>query len=69
MKRCNMIKKKWVRPQLIALVRGRPEELVLGNCKMSNPFYGPDVADGYCYRGSGDPSNPCPSYCNVGDPS
>ncbi len=27
--------KKWVKPKLIVLARGRPEEAVLGTCKYS----------------------------------
>jgi hypothetical protein len=37
-----MIKKKWVRPQLIALVKGRFEESVLENCK-GGGISGPNV--------------------------
>ena len=29
-------KKKWETPKVICLYRGRPEEAVLGNCKISS---------------------------------
>ncbi len=35
-------KKKWEIPKLICLYRGRPEEAVLGNCKVSTEI-GPDT--------------------------
>jgi len=39
-----MPKKKWERPQLIVLVRGKPEEMVMAGCKSCGgmgPFTGP----------------------------
>jgi len=38
-------KKKWETPKLICLYKGRPEEAVLGNCKMGTEF-GPLVTAG-----------------------
>ena len=35
-------KKKWETPKLICLYRGRPEEAVLGNCKVATEG-GPDT--------------------------
>jgi len=34
-------KRKWEKPQLIVLERGRPEESVLGICKQSSTPFGP----------------------------
>lgn len=33
-----MPKKKWEKPQLIVLVRGKPEEAVLVTCKVMSPL-------------------------------
>jgi len=44
-----MPKKKWEKPKLIVLVRGKPEERVLAVCKW-NPG-GPDVYYGSCCVG------------------
>jgi hypothetical protein len=44
-----MLKKKWIRPQLIVVVRGKPEENVLSKC-YSAPFSGGDVG---CWYDSG----------------
>lgn len=42
-------KKKWTAPQLIVLVRGRPEEGVLVGCKkVAGPFSGPGMQFGGC---------------------
>lgn len=42
-------KKKWVQPELIVLVRRKPEEGILGACKESAPASGPlNTFDG-CY--------------------
>jgi len=38
-------KKKWESPKVLCLYRGRPEEAVLGNCKISME-YGPGVSEG-----------------------
>jgi len=36
------MKKKWKKPKLLVLARGRPEESVLGYCKIENrPWFGP----------------------------
>ncbi len=41
-------KEKWEKPQLIVLVRGKPEEMVLQACK-GNPEGGPDETDDACF--------------------
>jgi hypothetical protein len=43
---------KWVRPELIVLCRGTPEERVLGACKSADDWVDVGPADGYssCYR-------------------
>ncbi|MCK4859068.1 MAG: PqqD family protein [Candidatus Omnitrophica bacterium] len=41
-------KKKWVKPQLIVLVRGKPEEMVLNACKSTVVYPGPDNNEGRC---------------------
>ena len=48
-----MEKKKWLRPMLTVLVRGRPEELILTNCKGKEPatpgrYGGSCNGDGEC---------------------
>lgn len=40
--------KKWEKPQLIVLVRNRPEEAVLGPCK-GQAYGGPKFDYGYCF--------------------
>lgn len=39
-------KKAWINPELIVLVRSKPEEAVLGGCKGAQA--GPIGADGTC---------------------
>jgi hypothetical protein len=41
-------KKAWVEPELIALVRSKPEEGVLSVCKSWSPSAGPNNLDGIC---------------------
>lgn len=41
-KGANMQKKKWDKPELIVLVRGKPEEMVLAQCK-GGAFVGPSM--------------------------
>ena len=41
-----MPKKKWEKPKLIVLVRGRPEEMVLTQCKGGSA--GPDRQESAC---------------------
>ena len=45
-----MEKKPWETPQLIVLVRSKPEEAVLGVCK-GVPTEGPNNSDFYCIQG------------------
>jgi hypothetical protein len=40
-------KKKWEQPELIVLVRSRPEEIVLGTCKIGESI-GPLHQDAGC---------------------
>jgi hypothetical protein len=44
----NRMKKKWKKPELIVLYRGKPEENLLGRtyCKMTQPKNLPDRAAG-----------------------
>ena len=46
--------KKWVKPELVVLVRHQPEEAVLQNCKTGDGG-GPGVSSGYdrCSEGVG----------------
>lgn len=44
----QMPKKAWVSPELIVLVRSKPEEAVLGSCKMLAGGSGPDNANSAC---------------------
>jgi hypothetical protein len=56
-------KKKWRRPELIVLVRGRPEEMVLLACKtVSGP--GESYRDGTGYYCTRDDDNNCGTYCS-----
>jgi hypothetical protein len=41
-------KRPWQKPELIVLVRSRPEEAVLANCKFDTTHGGPDVSFGAC---------------------
>ena len=41
-------KKAWVEPELIVLVRSKPEEAVLGTCKMNDDIGGFSDAQGRC---------------------
>jgi hypothetical protein len=53
-------KKAWVTPELIVLVRSKPEEAVLGVCK--NQFVGdPGATDNSCAISS------CSDYCFTHD--
>jgi hypothetical protein len=45
--------KEWQKPQLIVLVRSKPEEMVLAACKYLDSLSGPDAAFGYCGTGPG----------------
>jgi hypothetical protein len=57
-------KKAWVTPELIVLVRSKPEEAVLITCKYGGGGAGPGpgvVAFTCCYTGT----FPCGSYCDV----
>ena len=45
-----MAKKKWERPKLIVLVRARPEERVLDNCKVLDGTLGPGDSYGGCSK-------------------
>ncbi len=40
----------WARPQLIALVRGLPEEAILAACKNGGPGVSPDGYWNNCYE-------------------
>lgn len=51
-------KKTWVSPELIVLVRSKPEEAVLGGCKGAQD--GPTGADDFCM----DPTPLC-SECST----
>ena len=41
-------KKEWHKPELIVLVRSKPEEAVLAACKWYTPFSGPGSYAGQC---------------------
>jgi len=42
------LKKSWVVPELIVLVRNKPAEVVLTNCKLSGLSTGPGNIDSGC---------------------
>ena len=53
-------KEKWVKPQLIVLVRGKPEESVLNACKVA--LEGGPIIDHYeCNMGGLNCAGPCSS--------
>lgn len=51
------MKKTWETPQLIVLVRSKPEEAILQVCKDSDPS-GPSGTNGIC-------STDCSDYCQA----
>ena len=55
-------KKKWSRPQLIVLVRGKPEERMLVNCKAIGVF---DAMGGYSGCKNDNAVECLPSYCET----
>ena len=55
-----MEKKKWVQPELIVLVRSKPEESVLNGCKYWTESSGPDYWFDACRYG--DPN--CYDLCS-----
>lgn len=44
-----MKKKKWEKPKLIILTRGKPEEGVLGACKIAYYYAMPSMIYGLCW--------------------
>jgi len=59
----DKVRKKWITPQLIVLVRGKPEEGVLSQCKSATStsgYYGNHSA---CYQ-SDDAGNRCGQICH-----
>jgi hypothetical protein len=54
-----MLKKKWKKPELIVLVRGKPEEAILAACKGGSfSSYSSTSQRGNCLqRGCGDCTN------------
>jgi hypothetical protein len=59
-----MSKKRWERPKLIVLERGKPEERVLSACKGDGGGHSPSTADGGCANFM----NECEA-CQDSDPS
>jgi len=47
-----MEKKTWIEPELTVLMRSKPEEAVLINCK--GPGHGPDNPNGFQFNCQGD---------------
>lgn len=59
------MRKEWEKPQLVVLTRGKPEEAVLGACKVAIPSPGPGSDNAvFCIY----PPNPC-SACSDTSPS
>jgi len=52
------MKKRWVKPQLVVLVRGKPEESVLQACKTVG-YESEIVDDAMCDAGLGEPCLNC----------
>ena len=44
-----MAKKKWKKPELLVLVRGKPEEYVLTSCKLVSGGAGSGASYGSCF--------------------
>jgi len=56
------MKKSWIKPKLVVLTRGNPEESVLGHCKeYSGDPTGASTAFNACDRE--DPAPACPGVC------
>jgi len=53
-------KKEWVAPELIVLVRSKPEEAVLGACKDGGVGGGPGNANNWCA-----PVENCQGFCDA----
>ena len=53
-----MNKKKWVKPVLVVLMKGKPEEGVLQACKVQSQPIGNSPDDYGCYT-----PEPCCEYC------
>ena len=47
------MKRKWKRPELVVLIKGRPEENVLFHCKAGEHKLGPNSTAGYCKEPEG----------------
>ena len=45
-----MKKKAWSKPELVVLVRGRPEEVLTLNCKTNDIGTGPSATATHCNR-------------------
>lgn len=54
-----MPEKKWQKPKLVVLVRGKPEERILTGCKTSPPAGGPDSTNGCDEFQAPSCTNPC----------
>jgi hypothetical protein len=59
MEKGGKMKKTWQKPELVVLVRNKPEEVVLQDCKY-NFLTGPDNEDNMCgYAPVGECVGPC----------
>lgn len=57
------MKKEWKQPELTVLVRTRPEEAILGGCKIAlHPSTTPSTANNSCVRTIEDP---CDTVCSL----
>ncbi len=56
-------KREWLKPKLIILIRGKPEERTLDACKLAKFVggAGPAVVAGHCYQPA-----PCQSCATLG---
>lgn len=55
------MKRKWKRPELVVLVRSRPEESVLDHCKIGPNPSTPTGYHGACFENN--PENPPCGFC------
>ena len=52
---------EWTKPELIVLVRNRPEEVILSGCKSNPGGGGPENDNSGCYATCADCAAPVPS--------
>jgi hypothetical protein len=59
----SKMKKTWEKPELVVLVRSRPEESVLAHCKTGGIEGAEGGFHGQCFLEPGSPDHPC-GFCS-----